>query len=365
MRDYPLDFFLAPMKPSKPPKTMSGTKRLDEMFNSGHVVAEEKVDGCRYFSIGGRIFSPRISDVDGIPVEKTEQVRHISEVLKLFGGKLILDGEICYPGKKSQDVIMITGSAPDVAYAKQKDIGWLHYAVFDVLRDVNGQWLTERPWYERRAYLEELKETKLLTDITSKYAHFVHLVPVVVDDKRAYLEELLGKGKEGVVLKNVKASYQIGKRPAWQWVKCKVENEDDVVIMGFEPPERIYTGKHPESWPYWAKGETIIEGHCPGPEWVPVTKYYARGWVGSIIFGKYSSNGSNSSNSSDGNLVRLGTCAGMDEVTRAKFSRCPERYIGKVMKVKLMELTRDFAYRHCRFDGLHSDKNPSECVLTV
>lgn len=364
MRDYPLDFFLTPMKPAKPPKTVSGAKRLEEAFKSASYIAEEKMDGCRYFSIGGRMFSPRISDVDGIPVEKTQQVAHIAEVLSNFGDKLILDGEIYFPGGKAQDVITVTGSLPDVALAKQQESGnWLRYAIFDVLRDANGRWLVDLPWWKRRKYLEELYEKLQGTH--------VDLLPIIIENKHAYLDTLLEQGKEGIVLKHMEAPYAIGKRPAWQWIKCKVENEDDVVIMGFEPPERVYTGKYPENWTFWARkagelgsldvhiiavreDEIIINGRRPGPEWVPVTKFYAYGWIGSIVFGKYDSKG---------NLVRLGTCSGIDEAMRARFSEHPEHYIGKVMRVRLMELTRDHAYRHCRFDGIHADKNPQECKV--
>jgi ATP-dependent DNA ligase len=372
MRDYPLNFFLQPMKPAKPPKTVSGQKTLEKAFESELYVAEEKIDGCRYFAIGGRIFSPRISDVDGIPVEKTQQLPHISGALRKFGSNLILDGEVYYPGGKAQDVITVTGSLPDEAIAKQERSGnWLRYMVFDVLRDAKGNWLTNLPWYRRREYLEQL-----FCELGEKLEEQgIDLTLTTIQGKRQYLDELLGQGKEGVVLKNIGGKYLIGKRPAWNWIKCKVEMEDDVVIMGFEPPEKIYTGKYVENWIYWgrradgwcilpegyascnidyASDEIIVIGPQPGPEWYPVTKYYAKNWIGSIVFGKYDK---------EGNLVRLGTCSGMDEAMRERFSKSPEAYIGKVARVKLMEYTRDGAYRHCSFVAIHSDKNPRECVI--
>lgn len=360
-RDYPLDFFLQPMKPAKPPKSVSGQTKLKTILQSNDYIAEEKIDGCHYFCVGGRFFGPRISDTDGLPVEKTNQLDHLSSILAPMGSNLILDGEVWYPGWKSQHVITITGSLPDVALRKQEESDtWLKYMVFDVLRNHKGYWMYKLPWKMRRKYLEELFEE---TELES--SGLVFLSPIVTENKERFLQELLSQGKEGIVLKHIEKPYFLGKRPAWNWVKIKVEMEDDVVIMGFEPPERIYTGKYVENWKYWAKRtedrhihppgvtETITRGPCPGPDWDPVTKHYAHNWIGSIIFGKYVGD----------QLVKLGTCSGMDEATREKFSRNKAEYIGRVMTVKMMEYTPDGAYRHCSFIKLHEDKNPRECVL--
>jgi len=327
VRDYPLNFTLQPMKPAKPSK-------LAKVMKSSDYIAEEKIDGCHYFSIGGRIFSTRVSVKDGIPVEKTRQAEHLATILKQGGDKLILDGEIYLPGRKSQDVVSIMGSNPDVALAKQKEDAFVQYKVFDILRDPNGKWVTNQPWSERRKLLQACIE----------HFHFdpsfVQISPVVEKDKERFLEEVLDRGGEGIVLKHIGKPYICGKRPAWNWIKCKVEIEDDVVIMGFEPPEKLYTGKDVANWTYW-EGST------------PVTRYWHHGWIGAIIFGKYDR---------EGRIVRLGTCSGMTDEERAAFSAHPEKYIGRVIKIKAMERTRDGAYRHCSFKGLHPDKNAHECI---
>lgn len=358
-RAYPLNFFLAPMKPSKVPKTAGGKAKLAKILKSEDYIAEEKIDGCHYFSIGGRILSPRISKADGIPVEKTQQALHISRYLaQKLGPNTILDGEIYIPNKKAPDVVSIMGSAPDVAVIKQKDSEFVHYKVFDILRLPNGNWIHELPWYKRRQYLEQLfygftLEHVILNDI---HRH----------DKEKLLDELLSMGREGIVLKHIKLPYVFGKRPAWNWVKLKTEEEDDVVIMGFEPPQKIYTGKNIDIWPYWecpdypeADVHTIelhLVHHVIAMNWIPVTKHYANQWIGSIIFGKYDATGK---------LVRLGTCTGIDEAQRAEFTNNSEKYIGRVMHVKLMEHTRDGAYRHCNFVRIHPDKNGFECKIDL
>lgn len=315
-------------------------KKLEDIMKSDKYVAEEKIDGCHYLSIGGRFFSTRISDITGLPVEKTENLPHLVQILHdLNLGKVILDGEINYPGMKSQDVITVTGSLPNEAIRKQEHQGWLHYTMFDILRSPNGEWLINKPWIERRKILEAVGE--YIKELYPKASKFIHVNPVTTEDKQAFLENVLDKGGEGIVLKNIYSPYYPGKKPMWVWMKIKAETEDDVVIMGFEPPEKEYTGKNLETWPYWEDN-------------IPVTKYYYHGWIGAIIMGKYNK---------EGQLVKIGTCSGMDEQQRQEFSLHPEKYIGKVAKIKAMEITRDGAYRHPTFVGIHSDKNPYECKL--
>ncbi|HPT60986.1 MAG TPA: hypothetical protein PLN81_05245 [Bacillota bacterium] len=338
VRSYPLDFFLEPMKPARPGNSASAKKKLLEALQSPDYIAEEKIDGCHYFSIGGRIFSPRVSVKDGIPVEKTLQVPHLASLLnELFGNLTILDGECHVNGGKAPDVVSIMGSEPGEAVRKQTNQGLIRYMIFDILRDHTGKWLIDLPWYKRRRILEQYYKEAGLDE-----GSFVTLVNVCHENKQAYLDFLLSQGKEGVVLKHISRSYVLGKRPAWNWIKIKTETEDDVVIIGFEPPERVYTGKNIENWPYWDEDGT------------PVTRYWYNKWIGAIVFGKYNK---------AGELVRLGTCSGMSDAEREKFSKHPEQYIGRVIKVKLMEYTRDGAYRHCSFVALHPDKNAHECRL--
>lgn len=337
--DYPLSRVIEVMKPSKiDPNRLSQLAKLDELFASPHYVAEEKIDGCHYVNIGGRFFSTQLSRVTGLPVEKTENFPHLVEaILRLDMPNVVLDGEVYYPEKTSQHVVMISGSAPDIAIAKQRELGWVHYKVFDILRDPDGRWLFDQPWRVRREILEALASKIRNTRV----GEYLEIIDVVRTRKKEFLDRVLENGGEGVVLKHVNGLYYMGKRPQWNWVKVKTEIEDDVIIMGYEPATKIYTGKDFDTWPYWENG-------------VPVTKYYALGWIGAIVFGKYNRKGE---------LVRLGTCSGMDEATRKEFSEHGDKYIGRVIKIKAMQRTESGAYRHPKFVSLHADKNSHECVL--
>ena len=346
--NYPLKKVLEVMKPSKPDKDNPGhMARLDEALDGTDYIAETKWDGCRYLYMDGRFFSTHIQVSDGEPtgwpVEKTEQLMPIAYELRgamedmklhLFLGKLILDGEVVVLGGKAQDVVSVVGCEADEAVRRQQTIQ-LHYMIFDVLRTIEGTSLTGFPWESRRAYLSSIAR-----DIESD---LVHVVPVIETGKRAFLDKELAEGREGIVLKSRRGLYYPGKRPAWNWIKVKAEDEDDVVVMGFEPATREYTGKDVDNWSYWENGD-------------PVTKLWYNQWIGAITFGKYDA---------AGRLVRLGSCSGMDEDMRAKLSNRmnASSAMGHVIKIKYMEKTRDGAYRHPRFIMFHPDKNPHECVL--
>jgi len=315
-------------------------KRFNEaMLDGSKYAAEEKIDGCHYLLIENRFFSTRISVRTLVPVEKTANLPHLVEAFEALNmDDLILDGEIVIPGGKSQDVVAITGSLPDLAIQKQEDSGYLHYRVFDMLRAPRGNWITSLSWLDRRSLLEEL-----LSYIDSPY---IHLSEAVWLDKGSFLDHILNRGGEGIVLKHADRIYYPGKKPMWNWIKVKVESTDDAVIMGFEPPTILYTGKELETWPYW----TIVNGINQ-----PVTKYFYHGWVGAAVLGKYNE---------DGELIRVGTCSGFDEALRKAFTEYPKKYVGKVAQIRLMEKTPDGAYRHPAFVALHSDKNSKECVLS-
>ena len=335
---YPLDTILEPMKPFKPNMDKpSHVKKLEiALADFSEYAVEEKLDGCHYFMINHRFFSTRVSDVTGTPVEKTLNFPHLLEIIGEANiGETILDGEICLPGKKSQDVVAITGSLPEVAVEKQGDFGWVQYRVFDILRTPGGKWITDLSWMRRRLLLEKLFEQHLSGQ------RDIVLNDYQLQNKKVFLDDLINKGAEGVVLKHVAMTYECGKRPAWNWCKIKQETMDDAIIIGFEPATKEYTGKNPEGWLWWENE-------------IPVTKYWAMGLYGAIILGKYGPRGE---------IIRVGTCSGMTDSQRAKFTDRPNDFIGKVARIKMMERTTAGNYRHPSFIDIHPDKNPKECVL--
>lgn len=348
------------MKPCKPDyNKASHVKKMQEIMQSSDYVLEEKIDGIRGLCIGGRFFSTKISKKTGLPSEKTDHIAHLAVPLRKCSEMMILDGEIYYPYKKSNHVTSITNCEPAEAVSRQVnkflhnegdnltlppfvanrrsetyEPGYLRFVAYDILRDVDGTWLVTKPFEERRKILEQR---------IAELSHIEHLdLNAVYHDRfQERLDEILARGGEGAILKHKKKSYYPGKRPMWNQIKLKQEMMDDVVIIGFEPPTKLYEGKNVEKWPYWKDG-------------VPVTEHYYKGYIGSIRIGKYDAHG---------NLVDLGTVTGLTEDLRRDMSLHPDKYIGTVMQIKAMEISEHGVYRHANFYAWHPDKNAHECRL--
>ncbi|KZR57894.1 RNA ligase family protein [Pseudobacillus badius] len=387
-RTYPLDDILLPMGGT----TVKDANKMEQLWESPEYIAEEKYDGSRYWSIGGRFFSRRVSVVDKLPVEKTDNIPHLHNYLKHYP-KLILDGEIYIEGATSNEVTSIMGAKPEKAITRQEKRGLLNYVVFDILRDFEGTLLVDKPWKERRKILEEVMEV-IFKDRPSADVH-ITLSNYVLEDKRTFCADIMARGGEGVMLKNINGLYYPGKKPRWNWVKVKQELTDDVVIMGYKPPVRLYTGKELETWQYWEHLDKEFDGEIvtitgsdsqkygldkngivryvricgerpihtiqvdegidiPHPDFEPVTKFHFYDWIGAVTFGKYDENKE---------LVELGDCSGITEALRADMSLRPNAYIGQVMEISAMQRTNDGYYRHPQFKRLRDDKNATDCKL--
>lgn len=324
------------MKPNSVKKDdEKAKKRLDGLLDSPDYVAEEKLDGCRYKIVGARFFS---SD----NVEKTANFPHL---VKFFEGlkmlNIVLDGEIYYPGKTSQYATHVTGAKQDSAIAFQEQNGYIQYMIYDILRTPKAKWTTENTYLERRKLLEYFYNTYVRDTEMAKY---IQIVDMRREGKREYIQDLLDRGLEGAVLKKVDSKYHMGKKPMWQWMKIKQADDTDLIILGFEPATKLYTGSNLATWQYW-----MPDG---SGENVPVTKYHYMGWIGKVVMGAYV----------DGVLTQICTVSGMDESTRIDMTENPDNYVGRVARTSFMEKTTDGYPRHPSFVNMHEGKLPQECT---
>ena len=311
----------------KPCRTDDMAKLDRALADDSPYIAEEKFDGCRYYSIGNRLFSSHLAAKDQLPVEKTYQLSGISEQLTRFGNA-ILDGEIYIPGKASYDVASITNShSANGSHA-------LRYVVFDILALPDGTDITRYNWGTRRKILEQLFDGAQLSLITlSSYRD---------TEKAEFLQHLWKDQKEGVVLKNVTGKYVIGKRPMWNWIKIKRFVTEEVRIVGFVEPTMLYTGGHYDSWPYWYHQSSKKFVKTLGS--VPVTKTFYRGWIGAIEIGHL-----------DGQYA--GCVSGFDESIREYISNNQQECIGKIIEISAMERLASGLYRHPTFIAFREDLN--------
>lgn len=307
-----------------PPRATGKFKQT--LMTDPHWWAEEKYDGdrriCHMMDADGARYTGRVvSKKDGLLVEKTENLPHLTIFPDSLTGT-VLDGEIIspIPGARSRDVTSIMGSSPAKAIDKQLARGWLRYAAFDVLF-YKGQDMRSQPLYQRRIILDH---------VTAEWGCPHAFAVPFRDDKEALLEEVWGRGGEGIILKRSDAPY--GESTAW--VKVKREESYDVVVMGFEP----------------AKEESKkVDGT------ISETKY--KGQVGKIVFGQYCA-----STAGVVTVVECGRCSGFDDETRFDMTRRPEKYIGRAFEITAQLREPSGAFRHPRFIQWRDDKPAEECV---
>jgi ATP-dependent DNA ligase len=352
--DYPLDDILLPMGGT----TVKEEHKMEDVWESDDYIAEEKYDGTRYLCVGGRFFSRKVSVKTNFPVEKTANVPHLQELFSQYP-LLILDGEIYIQGATSNEVVSIMGAGPEKAAARQAERGLLNYVVYDILRDTDGNWLMDLPWTERRAILEEQMETFFMENPDDSAT--VKLSGFVYKNKKEFNAEIMARGGEGVMLKNIHGKYLPDKKPRWNWIKVKQEITSDVIITGFKPAQRIYDGDHLEDWQYYETmdGERLIlQNKTEADEYeVPlqaVKKFYYYDWIGSILFSQYNDKG---------DLVEVGYCSGISELLRESITRNPDKYLGQCMEISAMERTKDGYFRHPQFLKMRPDKNQKDCVI--
>lgn len=309
-----------------PMLAQAGTDELlEERFSSDDWVAEEKFDGARYLMFitkdGNRFFSRQISVKDDLPVEKTNNIPHLSGLdLKSFDGT-VLDGEIFPPTHNWGDTTKVMGSLPEEAIRKQKEsIGWMEYHVFDILY-FKGKNVMNESLQQRRASLSEIpfdKELKLTVQIKN--------------NKREFYDKIVAKGGEGVILKNINSTYRPGERDKDVWMKVKKSQTFDVVTVGFQEPKQYSVN---------VEGETVENSH------------WLKGWIAAITFGVYK----------DGVLTQVGNASGINDQMREEISKNKDKYIGKVIEITGQELLKTGGVRFPKFLRFRDDIDPKTCTL--
>lgn len=349
------------------PQPARGTL-IETMWDSPDWIAEEKYDGDRRIAqFCGKVvrFTGRRKSVkDGLFVEKTENVPHLSGVWpaarhvedrRVSMGKAppasldgtVLDGEmIVVPDLKlngefrraqqegmSKYVTSIMGSLPEEAVLKQIERGWLRYIVFDCLfykgKDIRG-WTLD----DRRERVEQA-----VGEWDNPFVSVAEFAPA--SESRYFFKKILQRGGEGVILKRIDHVY--GDKNGW--VKVKAEWTADVVIIGYED----------------AKEESKkVDGT------VSATKYAKEGLIGAVVIGQYrdgkmwrcSSPGKGVSGFSD-HLRREFTA---DREAFASGARCATHVNQSVIEIAHNGREPTGRFRHPRFKRFRDDKSPKDCV---
>lgn len=314
---------------------MSAVEHKDYVQQPGDV-AELKRDGHRALIYitpkGNRAFSRRVSKVTGWYSENTDTIPHIRDIILQDFYGTVLDGELDYGGD-SMDVQSVTGSKPENAIQHQFKNGFIPFVVFDILyyKGVNIQAL---PLWERRIYaaivvnhIQEVlqmdivqlskvylteyefsemvdliaEHNSVFDDITTEVSVLLSNSMEITEDYKKLFVNFLNEGREGIMIKDMRAPYEQKKTKSW--LKLKGTMTHDVIFMGLSEPTKEYEGKRLEDgtlheWEYWYwEEEKVMRYTAPGtPEtmelWMdagfePVSKPFAKGWCGGIRAGIY------------------------------------------------------------------------------
>ena len=180
---------------------------------------EEKYDGFRLLAYKE---GSKVSLLSRNGIDRTQAYRNVAaDITRLLDRTLLIDGEVVAFDKRhvSRFQLLQEGKIPPV------------YAVFDCLyrngRDLRAQSLTMR-----RATMEEaIRGSKVL--FPSRQMNPNGLIA---------FKEAKANGYEGIVAKDLSSPYVEGRTR--KWLKFKVHQEDEFVIVGYTPPEgsRVYFG---------------------------------------------------------------------------------------------------------------------------
>ena len=417
-----------PVEPMTAKEVMD--KDMQRVLTDSEWAADEKLDGERgilqflqydfvedalYKSVHcARIFSRRISKKTGFYNEKTDSLPHLRRMSIPYLEGTILDGEMLVESGDFKTTSSILNCLPEEAVMRQRKHGRVVFHAFDCLY-YRGECIERLPLIERKEYLSKamnivarhnipwVKEIPWFTDViyvdipaakcmrlyerahgALKKALFSYRkgeydakVPMT---KEEYFQYIVACGGEGLMVKDLSAPYEHKRTRAYQKIKKRIYR--DVVITGFAPPTKEYTGKFPKDfWEFWEKdGKKYQAGLSESASklcekgYIPVTRNWFNNQVGGIEYGvrvtvddidelEGSGKDFEFRTLNTGEFVVVGVCEGFDDGERLKMSRSPKSYIGSVFEVEGNEMFYDTGkIRHPRFYRWRPDKFSEKCT---
>lgn len=313
----------------RPMMAASWPKELDGLPDDAY--SELKLNGDRTQMVvtlaGAQFFTRTLSRADGLPVEKTACLPHLSGVTT--EEPMILDGEITVPFRSDHTRVgELYNCSPEKSVRRQSERGKLLYVVFDILV-YNGEDVRERPLSERIPLRNEV--IRYLRSSCGK--RYVHAVPSGYGPE--YPRSVLKQGYEGVVVKDLFASYQSGDRPAGVWMKIKESLTVDLFITGYKA----------------AKAASVKVGD----DKLTRTKY--AGQIGSVEL----------SAMQDGKPVFVCYASGIPDAMRLTLTKNRTEYLGHVVEVMcqrvIQDRTGDISLQNPRIKSFREDKSEEDCLL--
>lgn len=217
-------FKLAVLTPVQPMLAQPADDLASTLDDFGQAVLEWKLDGARVQvhkdGDAVRVFSRQLNDVTAAVPEVVEAAR------ALPARSLVLDGEAIALREDSrprpfQETMRRFGRRVDVDEARAEIP--LTCFFFDLLH-VDGADLLTQPLVTRAALLQDL--VPQAGRVPSVTTHDLHAA-------QAFMQQALSAGHEGVMLKDLAAPYEAGRRGA-AWRKLKPVRTLDLVVLAAE-----------------------------------------------------------------------------------------------------------------------------------
>jgi DNA ligase 1 len=210
--------------PLQPMLASTAADVTDAVGDRGEILVDTKLDGAR-------VQIHRDGDEVAVFTRNLNDVTHrLPEVVALTRSlpirRIVLDGEVLSFGRDGrprpfQETMQRVGREQDAGPVRRALP--LEVRCFDVLH-ADGQDVLDQPLRDRRAVLEKVvpaehRSSSLVTDD--------------VEAARAFLQATLAAGHEGVLVKDLAAPYEAGRRGAG-WRKVKPVHTLDLVVLAAE-----------------------------------------------------------------------------------------------------------------------------------
>lgn len=353
-----------------PPSSWSQEKKEEwarSRIFSGEWYGAQKRDGAFFMFLkdedGNMFLRPRSRNVKKEFVNKIDWVPHLHKFFNEFPNGTCFLGELYLPSdEQAKTTTSIMNCLVEKGIKRQEKEPLIYY-IFDVLASDNKSyldWKAEDRFDSLNAFWRAYP---------NQYVEWAEYF--TGKDLWNKIQNILANGYEGVVITRGDSHYLPGKRTNKDTLKIKKELQDtiDCVVIGANPPTKLYDGKEIESWDFWydeihdaritaseyfnANNKTIYDDYVDGAPVIPVTKNWFNGWAGSLKLGLY-----------DGeDCIHIGNLSGITEEVKANW----ENYVGEVAEVMAMEIMDNAqggrGIRHPKLKQFRTDKNIKDCTI--
>lgn len=210
-------FRLEVLRPVQPMLAQSAPSLAEAMGRVGPASVEWKLDGIRIqvHRNGGeiKVYSRNLNDITDRVPEVVTIARELATTRCILDGEALLVEAAGRPAAFQQSMSGLGGEEP----------ASLRPFFFDCLL-VDTDMLIDLPLSERRRALVAMTPEKLVVPA---------LETSDIEAARDFFDAALGLGHEGVVVKNVRAPYEAGRRGSG-WVKVKPTHTLDLVVLAAE-----------------------------------------------------------------------------------------------------------------------------------